>query len=87
MKLRIPLHSSDMFSWDGKHGCANASDFGGKPIADRVYDDACDVGFDVVSVNTNKVLLFTYLREERDKGNTLFDDFTSGDLTITIYNN
>jgi hypothetical protein len=81
MKLTIPVYSSDRFTWKGKQGCADASDFGNAPVAEQVYDDACDVGFYVVSAKTGVRMLFTFAN---DKAGTWV--FSSGDFTILIFN-
>ena len=58
----------------------------------RVYDDACDAGFTIVSKKTGKSAVFAIHREKRDKDNDLlyieFVCVTPGlkDLTATLYN-
>lgn len=59
MKLTIPLHSSKMFTWSGGVGLIDESDFGRVPYASALYDDAIDMGFQVYSERTGKVLTFT----------------------------
>lgn len=61
--FRLPTHSGKMFTWmrcsDGKAmGVAEASDF--IVVADRVWRDACDVGFYVKSHSTGVEKLFLF---------------------------
>ena len=90
MKLQVPVYSSDMFTWKGNRGCAEASDFGslekkGYFIGARCYDDACDIGFYVVSARTGAKMLFTYVHDEDGYDGEL-QVYSSGDFTITIFN-
>jgi hypothetical protein len=67
MMLSLPVRNAGQFTWTGSHGVVEASDFGRYVKLDsRVYDDACDEGFDLLSVRTGVVLLMTLEREERD---------------------
>jgi hypothetical protein len=66
MKLHIPTFKSDIFSWKNGVGSAEVSDFRGSDLFSRVYDDACNVGFNVQSVRTGKVELFTLETAQRD---------------------
>jgi hypothetical protein len=53
---------------------ADASDLG--TIGGRVYDDACDVGFTVVSARTGAARIFVMAREAFDReGDLLYVDF------------
>jgi hypothetical protein len=47
---------------------AEASDL---PEMSRVYDDACDVGYTVVSSHTNKSVVYAVSHTERDRGGDL----------------
>lgn len=86
MKLIIPVWSSDMFNWKNGRGVADASDFKfSGPIAGRVYDDAIDVGFYVVSARTGVRMMFTEVFDE-DGFDGEFRRFESGDYVITILN-
>lgn len=63
------------------------SDFGKSRICGRVYEDACDVGFNVVSPRTGVTMLFTLTGEEKDsEGGLLADIYTSGEFKITLLN-
>lgn len=53
----IPVHAGDQFTWNGREGTIEASDLG-PSIHNRVYDDACDVGFYVKSHKTGERKLF-----------------------------
>jgi hypothetical protein len=92
MKLEIPIYSSDMFSWENGCGVAERSDFtalAGKfgPLYSRVYDDACDVGFNVESERTGKLMTFFPVWDE-DGYDGEMEVFTDQDrkFTITILN-
>lgn len=68
--------STSRFSYnpETKTFSAEASDLGKMPMR-RVYPDACDLGFDLVSQRTgNSVTVVHNHREERD-GDVLWDEF------------
>jgi hypothetical protein len=91
MKLNIPTYSSDMFTWNKNRAVADASDFGSLKergtnwIGSRLYDDACDIGFYVVSAKTGVKMLFTYVHDEDGYDGEL-QVYSSGDYKITIFN-
>lgn len=59
MKLQIPQYSSDLFSWKGNKGSAFYTDVCGRSeLYGRMYDDAEDRGFEVVSKRTRKKITF-----------------------------
>jgi hypothetical protein len=58
--------SSSRFSFKGNTFLAEASDFGRNFNLGRVYDDACDEGFSIVSVKTGKVAVFALYNHEED---------------------
>lgn len=62
------------------------SDFGKSRICGRVYEDACDVGFNVVSPRTGVTMLFIFATCEEKDGDLLADIYKSGDFTITLLN-
>jgi len=68
MKLRLnfPIDLS-VFSHnkDTKTFCAEASDFGHGNLFQRIYDDACDVGFQVINPTTLNTILLIHSHEER----------------------
>jgi hypothetical protein len=67
MKLNnTPCHSSKMFTWTGKTGVADLSDFNGLSLWRHIYDDAADIGFEVVSSKTGVKLLFSFESDELD---------------------
>lgn len=57
MTNNVPIHSGENITWNGTCGIVDASDLGGK-VDDRVWADACDVGFKVRSNRTGKEVLF-----------------------------
>jgi len=66
MKLEIPSYPSTLFTWHQRYGVAECNDLNGGPrIHGRVYDDTCDVGFNVVSSKTGKVMLFLFEKDVR----------------------
>lgn len=59
MKLPIPEYPSSLFDWHGNVGCAFYTDVCGRSsIYNRLYDDAEDRGFAVVSKRTGKKITF-----------------------------
>jgi len=66
MRLVIPVHDSNKFSWDPKDQTfateASTLVSRGQGFLGRIYDDACDIGFDIKSVRTGEKKLF-YLAE------------------------
>jgi len=61
--------SSSRFSFKDNTFSAEASDFGRRFELGRVYDDACDEGFSIVSAKTGKIAVFAlYNREEDGEG-------------------
>ena len=57
MKLTLVEHSSRQFSWTEKTLVSEASDLDNRHL-ERLYDDACDVGFSVKSERTGNVIVF-----------------------------
>lgn len=68
-----------------------ASDFGSLKergtvfIGSRCYDDACDLGFYVVSARTGVKMLFTYVHDE-DGYDGEFQVYSSGDIKVVVVN-
>jgi hypothetical protein len=84
--LFVPVHDGKMFTWEGKTGSAEASDFGRRPVASRVWPDSADFGFKVVGKNGFQKL-FTAAREDRRDGELRSTTFTSQDgIEIVIFN-
>lgn len=54
----VPAFDGSKFNWTDRHGCADVSDFRG-PLVGRLYADACDVGFVVISSRTGRKVVFT----------------------------
>mgnify|MGYP006957753019 CR=1 FL=1 len=89
MKLSIPSYSSDLFSWYMGNGYTEISDLPCAPAACQVYDDACDVGFNVRSERTGKVMLFTLSEVSQDKEGDISDWVyvsTNGKHKIVVVN-
>jgi hypothetical protein len=58
--------SSSRFAFKGNTFSAEASDFGLNFKLGRVYDDAYDEGFSVVSAKTGKIAVFALYNHEED---------------------
>lgn len=91
--LSIPVHDGRKFTWDGRHGFAEASDLdcaGHRPIHSCVWPDAADVGFRVKSHKTGKMVLFTCHKTQIDDGEVVGWEYRSyGEIEafmITIEN-
>ena len=67
--LFVPKRDSRLFTWRGNLGVCEHSDMGrGSPeIGGRVYDDACDYGFDLTSKRTGVTLLMTEESTDTDR--------------------
>lgn len=57
--LPLPTHSGSLFTWTGNKGVVEASTLGPQHTG-RVWNDACDGGFNVRSPRTGKVITFAY---------------------------
>jgi hypothetical protein len=80
--------STRQFTYDAptKNFAAELSDMNG---LGRVYDDACDVGFTMVSARTGRQVVFVLAEEKRDgEGDTLLWEYRSidGEFTATVFN-
>lgn len=76
--LSPPPVSTDRFTYLPADGLfvIEASDLGPDFRLGRVYDDACDVGFTLVSARTGDRRVFTSVGERRDDdGDLLYEDF------------
>ena len=72
-------YNGDQFTWNGIIGVVDASelcDGGNLEVDARVYDDACDTGFWVVSHKTARKILFTFYCDSIDR---------DGDLRYALY--
>ena len=58
MSLIATKIPSVLFSWHGNRGVTEASDLNRIKFLSRIWDDACDVGFAVVSAKTGKLVVF-----------------------------
>lgn len=73
--------STDRFNWhkDLKTFTAEASDFNGTGIFEqmfgRLFQDACDVGFELVSQRTGKKISMYLSRRATDEGDVTFWEF------------
>lgn len=59
-----PIHST-AFTFSKSTFVAEMSDLG-NPLMGRVYDDACDIGFSVISAKTGKHAVFAFESTDRD---------------------
>lgn len=66
--LKTPV-SIDTFTHDSSKKCftAEASDIGDAQLFQRIYDDACDLGFLVCNPDTNQSILVTLAHEHTDE--------------------
>jgi hypothetical protein len=69
MLLQPTPRPSSNFTFNKKTNTfsAEASDFGRTFELDRVYDDACDEGFSIVSAKTGKIAVFALYNHEEDE--------------------
>lgn len=91
----IPVYSSDEFTWKNGRGITDASDLvgplnrpgGGYSVwaGARIWNDAIDMGFYVVSTRTGVKQLFTYVHDE-DGYDGEIQVYTDGEHTITVVN-
>jgi hypothetical protein len=65
MAFISPIHSADIFKWEKGIGVAEVSDIR-RPVAGRLYDDACDIGFRLLSSKTHKIEAFYLAKEDKD---------------------
>lgn len=70
--LPVKEYSSKQFTWNVEtgHFVACASDLSRTDFWSRIYDDACDVGFAIVSERTGKSVVF-YLAEQEHNGDEI----------------
>ena len=96
LMTNIPEVSSRLFTYcvNTKNFVAEASDLRDFRVV-RLYDDAIDVGFYLVSENTGKKVLFTQEADEYHDGELIAYHFSSlsnqnpenlRDLNITVFN-
>lgn len=66
MKLNVPVYSSKFFSYHKETNTlvAEHSDMNNAPILNRIYDDACDVGFKIRSERTGVEKLFFFIHTD-----------------------
>ena len=91
--MEIPTYLGWQFTWrkvstSRTDGSAEASDLGIRPgelPGKRVWNDAVDVGFYVVSPRTGRKVLFTLQKEDiGDAGEVIAWAFVSEDNSVTI---
>lgn len=70
MILRPTPLSSNNFTFKNNQFIGEISQFNGMEF-ERVYDDACDVGFSVISAKTGKHAVFAFDKKETDGENEL----------------
>lgn len=92
MLLKPTPICSSKFSYKSNIFTVEASDLGRAFRLGRVYDDACNEGFTVISKNTGKPAVFALYNHEEDREGELiswiFKCVTPGltDLKAVIYN-
>jgi hypothetical protein len=85
----VPVHNGTRFAWSGNDGFADVSSFDPSTLAGRLYADACDVGFYVLSERSGNRMLFTEEKVERDaEGETVAWHYVNeaGTIRITVHN-
>lgn len=67
LRLKTPVRLQ-IFTHDSSKQLfiAEASDIGDAQLFQRIYDDACDVGFMVCNPGTGQTILVTLFKETRD---------------------
>lgn len=63
----LPVISARLVTWSGTNGVIDGSDVPQLFPFPRIWNDACDVGFWVVSPRTGKHMLFSLQDELRDE--------------------
>lgn len=81
MIIQTVTHSSKLFATDAQSKTISAeastltAGLRDYPLFGRVYDDACDEGFSILSERTGRVVTWALDHEERDgEGDTLYWD-------------
>lgn len=65
-KRSIPRYTYTQFTWHKGNGCTDASDLGipvGAEPGERVYADACDVGFLIVGEREEKLFTLDHVEQ------------------------
>ena len=93
----IPVYTSDEFTWKNGRGVAEASSLVG-PLnrgdgtvrsvwaGARIWKDACDMGFYVISCRTGTKMLFTYVHDEDGYDGEIQVYINDKDHRITVIN-
>jgi hypothetical protein len=95
--LNVPVYRSERFTYvrESNEWVAEASDLGcraGQAPWARCYDDACDQGFYIESVRTDRKVLFVLAQEHRSEGEVTHWTLKPADRdlwaagTVTIFN-
>jgi len=83
----VPVHDGRKFTWNGKVGSAEVSDFNPATLAGRLFGDACDVGFYVVSPRTGRKVLFFEVGVDRRDGEVTSYRYESNDgFRVIVFN-
>ena len=92
MKLSIPRHNTKLFTWvaDSKCFVGEASTLA-RPMCRPVFDDACDLGFELVSEKTGKAITVYLSKEMKNaEGEVVSWNFTpaigTGEFTVKVFN-
>lgn len=83
MKLNLTPIPSNLFNWDDEHKrfVTEASQLRGHNTKQRMYDDACDVGFPIVSTKTGAIMVFTYSKDHWNNGDLEFETYVPTEET------
>lgn len=90
----VPTHDGMKFTWDCGQGATFASDLGLRPHMSRVWDDACDEGFWMVSHRSGERRLFVLTKAECNADNevvawhfqALKSDCNGRPIRVVIFN-
>lgn len=79
MRLAVPRVSSNDFTFDAENNIlvTEASTIGDGVLYSRLYDDACDTGFEICSAKTGAVITVVFSHHDTDH----WDD----DAKIMVY--
>jgi len=79
-RLRIPSHSTSLFTWDSESSTfvIEASSLP-RPMCNQVWDDAADLGFNLISEKTGDAIEVFLMKELKDaEGDVLYWQFEPG---------
>ena len=91
-RLSIPCYDIKQFTWECNEGCAEASSLA--ICYERVWDDACYVGFEVQGKHEKVLFLLSHIQHDVDgdvvswmfKSHERTVRYRYGRFTITVFN-